>query len=254
LFFYLRFDKLFDNNYKQKKNKRNLHFEIKMSCYTSRIRFRLLVITIAFLYIPSNQVSSIQVSFDLMQSFNQQISYTVDNKVLIKRNNLGNQNDYENSQKGKRFALGLLYLIADIVFENDKKKKNLSLDEECEYQLMLENGHDWHCSIKHQKTSNNTLIPLFCKCSYDYVCNKEEEKIYFSLEYMNKLIEKNKAKNIHRGPDYQCEFVLKKKTKKPWKCVVKKENSKPLNKNDEYFCNCIHEEVCQKERLVDFYS
>jgi len=225
-----------------------------MSFYAGQIRFRLLVVTIAFLYMSSNQVNSVQVSFDLMQSFIQQIPRAVDNQISTKRFNFDKQNDFVNSLKETRFSLGLLYLIADIAFDAHKEKKNLSLDKECEYHLMLENGRDWHCSIRHQKSSNNTLIPLFCKCSYDYVCNMEEERIYFSFEYMNKLIKKNKAKNIQRGPDYQCEFVLKKKTKKAWKCVVKRETSKPLNKNDEYYCDCKHEEVCQKDRLVDFYS
>jgi hypothetical protein len=202
----------------------------------------------------TNQVNSIQASFDLMQSVVQQISSKVENKILSKRSILGKQNDFINSLKEKRFSLGLFYLIADSTFETHKERKNLSLDEECEYQLMLESGNNWQCSIKYYKSSNNTLMPLFCKCSYDFVCKKEEENIYFSFEYMNKLIEKNRAKKIQRGPDYQCEFVLKKKTKKPWKCVVKKENSKPLNKNDEYYCNCVYEEICQKERLVDFYS
>lgn len=119
-------------------------------------------------------------------------------------------------------------------------------------------------------------IPLFCLCSYERDCS-QNEKMHLSIQYAAQLEQENREKGVNRGADYQCENVLKARTKlKRWTCSVKRENlfrttSPPLGpapvtdhfgesekqfrtKNDELYCDCFHKKKCKHTRIVDFYD
>lgn len=107
--------------------------------------------------------------------------------------------------------------------------------------------------------------------------------MYLSSEFAKQLERENHAKGVERGADYQCENMLKTKTKKRWTCALKRDqeqeritttrssltstayavnnnhNSKNNNNNnnkpnnDELYCDCFHKKNCKKSRMVEFF-
>lgn len=125
------------------------------------------------------------------------------------------------------------------------------------------------------KSEDQKKIPLFCMCSYERDCSLNE-KMHLSIQYATQLEKENREKGLNRGADYQCENVLKAKTKlKHWTCTVKgakhftssvtpvsahskkkfaqSENQLKQN-NDELYCDCFHKKKCKHNRMVDFYD
>lgn len=128
------------------------------------------------------------------------------------------------------------------------------------------------------KNENKKKIPLFCLCSYETDCS-QNERMHLSIQYAAQLERENRGKGINRGADYQCENVLKARTKlKRWTCSIRREKHHSLTtsaptalatkkshlskdqhanltpKNDELFCDCFHKKKCKHTRMVDFYD
>ena len=112
-------------------------------------------------------------------------------------------------------------------------------------------------------------------CSYERDCSLTE-KMHLSIQYATQLEKENREKGLSRGADYQCENVLKAKTKlKRWTCTVKgakhftasvtsvsthsknkfaKSENQNKQKNYELYCDCFHKKKCKQSRMVDFYD
>jgi hypothetical protein len=76
----------------------------------------------------------------------------------------------------------------------------ISKEKDCARNLKSEDNKDWHCKLKYhklkatssnnnKKSSSQALIkkPLFYVCYYEYNCNLENEKFFFSFDYLIKL-------------------------------------------------------------------
>lgn len=96
--------------------------------------------------------------------------------------------------------------------------------------------------------------------------------MYLSSEFAKQLERENHAKGVERGADYQCENMLKTKTKKRWTCALKRDqeqitttkssltstayavnNNHNKPNNDELYCDCFHKKNCKKSRMVEFF-
>ena len=178
-----------------------------------------------------------------------------ENTSLDKTNKSKNFTKLLFSKSEKRDFFDLMEFLNDVfTLSLSNSKKTSSKATECEKNLKIEDGKNWTCKVKyHKKSDNSNPEPLFCACYYEYACDTQIEKFHFSKSYMIKLKNENKQKNINRGPDYQCEKLLFHQTEKNWACTVKKELAKPVKKDDEFYCECFHQNTCKHERIVDFY-
>lgn len=163
----------------------------------------------------------------------------------------------------KKSFLDLMEFLKDVWdVPMSEKNKKLSKDVECAINLKKEDGHNWSCKIKYKQGKKlinensyrikNNLVPFLCICSYEYDCSNQNETFFFSYNYMEKLAAENKKNRINRGPEYQCENVLMKKTRDKWSCVVKKNVNNTIV-NEEYYCDCKSIKKCTHQRMVDFY-
>ena len=145
------------------------------------------------------------------------------------------------------------------LFDKSDARKTRKKENECAENLKRENGKDWQCRLKYAKSSTKSSSssrgerkPLFFNCLYEYDCDPENQRFYFSLNYLRKLRAENRLKNIDRGPDYQCERLLRKQTSRLWTCSLREEvNSNMLDKNDVFYCDCYFQNKCKHQRLVD---
>jgi hypothetical protein len=188
-----------------------------------------------------------------------------DDKLIRVNNSSENKNGFKNNR-----TFGMLNNNDSLTkYEQDKNKIQeigsfINKEKACAHSLKLEDNKDWQCKLKYQKwktQSNNKNYnqswfkkPLFYVCSYEYDCNLENEKFFFSFDYLVKLKNQNKLKNIDRGPDHQCEKLLKKQTHRVWSCSLKEEfKSNLLDNNDEYYCDCFYQNKCKHQRFVDLF-
>lgn len=172
--------------------------------------------------------------------------------------------DNRSSKRSKKHSLFDLMKFLNVEDRPEfvsPSSKNMSREQECSNNLKKEDGHNWSCKTNHVASKSSSddlkfnniknpltsadkpkinLIPLFCICSYEYDCDIVNSEMSFSYDYMKQLKKQNYLKKVKRGADYQCENVLKKKTKQSWSCAIKKETKRPLDKSREYFCKCFH--------------